>query len=293
LSQNKNDFFASARRAQKVKARLQGLWHQRGQKKVARLILPYANDPALDIQYEAVRMLGRLEDPIALPTLQNLAKRIGAPFRLDAGISEGMMLYPLAPIAVGRIKSHNLSGKRKIEVVVAELGLDFPALVRLSAQINRDGHAGFRPGNIVMEEVVDILYQQKKRRVAVDAMARALTLRSSQRTLLNTASLPPAQAAKVLLSYLAQARVAGGDEAAVVEYWENLGPMGRQVALPLVKQVLQQRPKKVSAWNMIPVLQSLARNGNREALSLLKSLRQDRDEFVGVLARRALEKLSK
>lgn len=264
-------FFTSMIHRRKAEARLRKLWQQRGQKKVAQLILPFAADSVSNVQYNALRMLGRLEDPIALPTLQKLAKRPMYMPPLDAEPSEGLIgTYPMLPLAIGRIKSRNLSGKRKIEVSIRELGLDYPALVRLSQRINRDGYGPFRVGYPVLQEVVDILYRQKKRGVSVDSITNGLSLRPAQRALLSAAALPPPQQSKKLLDYLANARIMGGDELQVVEYWEDLGAQGRAVALPIIKKVIQHPKRKVSVMNMVPVLESMARSGDKSALALLK-----------------------
>lgn len=279
-------------RAYKARKQVQSVWKQRGQKKVARLLIPFANDPSLGAQYAAIRMLGRLEDPVALSTLQKLTKRPMDRLPLDAEPSEGLIgLYPLVPLAIGRIKSRNLSGKRKIETAIREMRLDFPALVQLSKRLNRDGYGPFRVGYPVLEEVVDILYRQKKRGIAVDSIIRALTLRPAQRALLSAAALPAPQQSKALLAYLAQARIAGGDELDVVAYWEELGAPGRVGALPIIKQVLQKPKRKVSPWNMVTVLESMARSGDKSALALLKTLARNQREFVGVLAQRSLDNL--
>lgn len=285
-------FAASLAHRRKANAQLQSLWQQRGRKNIVRSILPFANDSTSDVQYNALKMLGRLEDPIALPTLQKLAKRPMHTPPLDAEPSEGLRdTYPALPLAIGRIKSRNLSGKRKIEVAIGELGLDFPALVRLSKRINRDQYADFRVGNTVILEVADILYQQKKRGVNVDALARSLTLRPAQRFLLSVAALPVKEQAKRMLSYLTQVPVRGGSRTDVFEHWEDLGRAGHVGAFPFVKGVLQRRTQKTSVYSMILVLQSLARNGNRDALSLLKSLSRDRDVRVRLMAQYYVETL--
>jgi hypothetical protein len=286
-----NTLLISRVHRRKANARLQALWQQRGQKEVARYIVPFANDSEFDVKYTAIKMLGRLEDPIALPTLQKLDSRPMTRFPLDLSHTGGLATYPLLPFAVGRIKARNLTGKRKIEVAIKELGLDFPALARLSRRINSDQYGHFMVGYPLLREIVDILYQQKRRGIAVDAVARALSLKPVHNALISVASLPPQQQAKKLLGYVAQAGVKGGDEVDIIKYWEDLGPAGRSVALPFVRRILQRPPREVSTWNMIPILESLARSGDTGAVALLKRLTLNRKQYISVLAERALENL--
>ena len=245
-------------RAQSLKE-LKTLWRAHDDKPIVQDVLPFATHPLLTVQLAGVKMLGRLEDPAALKLLQSLDKNV-PPNNDWMSQPYGLSLYPALPLAIGRIKSRDLKGQEKIEVMLSEVGLSFEQFVDLSQKLDKAPYKLHKMGNDVLWEVVDVLYSQKKKGEDIPPLTAQIQLRPAHEFLLQTAQLPVEEAAESLVDYLSATKGVGtGDESELIDYLVNLGPKADAIALDFSKKIFADHQKYPSPVYYVELLKILAK----------------------------------
>ncbi len=147
---------APAEKAAMVQRRLQfcRLWQARHERYIASEIIPYLGDPHYRIRTRAVVALGRLEEADGeAPLVAFLAGK-----HLDEDL--GGVPRVSVDLALARIRARGLSGRAKGEAIAAGAGLSFAQVVRLSNRVNNTARAFTKgsPGDLIVDEMVDVLY---------------------------------------------------------------------------------------------------------------------------------------
>jgi hypothetical protein len=287
------DSFQSTRTRVRVFEKLDALWKQRRTKNIVKNVLPFVKHPLLTVQLKAVTMLGRLENPIALVELNAMKAKLSGNNNLMAeGEMASSPLNFAVPLAIGRIRSRGLHGKKKVEAVLAPLGLTFNHLAAFTHQISGDKYGRLKVGNRVVEEVLDVLYIQKRKGEDISSLIGRLKLRPGQKMLLQAAQSSPETQAKVILDYITLPGIGGGDEGWMTNYLLDLGPKSRKVALDYSARIFRDRKKYPAPVGYIDVLYALAIDEEPGAKALLTKWGRDRDQLVRGRATQSLVHLS-
>lgn len=254
---------------------LQVLWVQRRTSDITSRVFPFLGSLSTTVRKRAIVMLGRLEDPRALKSLQAMGRQAPPLGLMDSDEMVTNSVYPELPLAIGRIQSRKLSGRRKLDVALSKVGLNFSGLISLSGRINSDKYGWMYIGNRVIEEGVNVLATEKRRGRNVDAFASSLTLRPGQNALLQAVSPSAAIESERLLDYLARAPIVGGDESLVTDNLFDLR-LPPTVMLNKVKAKLDDRKRYPNPFGIVLVLEELVRQKDNRAIALLRVLSKEK-----------------
>jgi hypothetical protein len=232
--------------------RFDSIWRMRKQKNVVSEILPFLRDPFPTLRVRAVRALGELENPAALPPLQALLERMkveGNEYK-----EEGIPVVTLK-LALGRITSHNIKGKSKISTVLKSVGLTWSEFLQLSQNVNGPRRSSpidaGTPGYEIVQTIVDLLYTMGKQGEKVEVLAKEVTLTPAQRVIVKVANLPENQEIKLILDSLSSVYVVRNDDAALSQHLVELGPSATLAILRRLED-MKQHPKKYSGLEPVP-----------------------------------------
>lgn len=164
-------------------------------------LLPYLRHPVEELRAEAVRMLGRLEDPAAEQPLAELVAE------LDAAIAaKTYVKSPIPPpvplrMALARIRTRQLKGEKRLEAVAASVGITQDELIEFTQRVNGPKGAGRwgSPASVVVKEFVDLMYMMAKRGEGISDWTKRLTFRPVQTVMFQTAPLPLKQEIDLIL----------------------------------------------------------------------------------------------
>lgn len=254
---------------------LRTLWAQRKGRDITTRVLPLLRSSSGAVRKRATVMLGRLEDPRALKPLEAMRSQAPSQGLMQSREMASGTLYPELPLAIGRIKARDLSGQRKMNTVLSEVGLSSGGLVSLASRINEDKYGWKYLGNQVIEEAVDVLVKEKRRGRDVNQLISSLTLRPGQAVLLQAVSASSTTEAERLLDYMARARIVGGDETLVTENVLDL-QLPPKVVLDKISAKLHDRTRYPNPFGLAAVLGDMAVQKDKRALTMLQVLAKDK-----------------
>jgi HEAT repeat protein len=206
------------------------IWSARGQRDVTAELVPFLQDPDDYLRRRAARSLGLLESPAAVAPLEAALR---SP-RLRTNGPLGALEHTQLQLALGRIRSRGVHGTARVTAVAGSVGLSLSDLARLSQKINgpeRSAHLSGTPGDLVIQEIVELLYMLAKRNEDISPVTARLTLTPGQQLTLQGAVLPPEQEIRLYLDYLSQRSVLNGDERVVEQRLLALGPQATELIL--------------------------------------------------------------
>jgi hypothetical protein len=184
-------------------ADLVNAWLARRSEPAAPKIVPMLKSSIPGLRVAAVRALGRLDSEKYLPQLEHV---VCAQDEQDSTNSK--VPFPYAQLAIGRIQARALRGRSKAERMLKEANLDWREVAELSRKFGGPPTRGEgylsedTPSVIIMDELVDLLYESKRNGESIQDMAKELTLTGAQKVKLEIAGLPPAEATSKILTYI-------------------------------------------------------------------------------------------
>lgn len=264
--------------ARKARAwRLYQLWLVRDKRDVTPQIVPFLKDEYWLLRYNAARILGRTESPVAERHLQKLltaAQRNKASRPVDPAALR---------LALARNRTRGLKGQAKLTAFAKGMGLSFDEAVRLPAKLGAErlkGRGAGSQGEKITREMVDMLYTMGKRGENTRPLVGRLTLLPAQRVLLQGVGLSPDQEAKRIVNYLANLNtITPGDMELTQLYLPSLGIHATQA---VVQRLGETKGGRVSLGGegRSALIDAVRWNSDPRALALLKSLRKSDDPWV-------------
>jgi len=180
------------------------IWSERNQRNVTAELIPFLDDPLDSLRLQAVQALSELEDPQAEAPLQALLDKIQqAKSQSQRAPVAGVPEVNLR-LALGRIRSRDLKGEKRITSMAQSVGLSLEELARVSQQTNSNGGSQMpeSSGDQIVESIVDTLHSMAKRGEDVSSIANRLALNPAQARKVKAASLPSDQEVTAILDYL-------------------------------------------------------------------------------------------
>ena len=151
------------------------LWLQRKSKTVTpELLEMMQNEPIAAVRQAMIVALGRLENPQALPALQQLSQRLQQLPMGNDGYSQSeaardrIALYSVQ-LALGRIGARNLRGEDKLNSIASKIGTTWPQLKQDAARLRALSKTRLgiydvieSKDRFILEEFYDVLYRMGK-----------------------------------------------------------------------------------------------------------------------------------
>ena len=259
-------------------------WHSRTQKDVTPRLLELSNDSDANIRERAVRLLGRLEAPDALPVLQQKLQTVERartkPYVSGQGSYQDAPEYvpiEVLQLAIGRIESRPLQGRAKLDKMLEAVQFMSPSqhpkslvwadVVEFSRRANvvqGEEHLRFgSPARRVFDEVVDVFHSEKQAGHDMTGLQRQLFLSEAQQMFLDTANLPLEEQIRRVTEFGLQIKNYGVEEARLItDYLLSLPPQ-------IVRTEVNQKLADVLAHPQNYPTMSEVRFGNKYATGLL------------------------
>ncbi len=269
--------------------RFNTIWQTRTKQDVTGLIIPFLRDPFRPLRIRAVRALGQLENPKGQVPLQAILRGMKTE---EDGFKGGGIPSTTLHLAIGRISSNKLKGRAKITRMTKEVGLTWPALVRLSQTVNGSSHEQMKEtqGGEIMSEVVNLLYAMGKKGEKVEMIAKPLSLMPAQRVRVQASSLSSSAESKLVLDYLSTLNMVRGDDYDLMQHFVDLGPVATTSTLARLQQ-MKQNPQKYQGLEPYPghpgmfrkrsssstVFRVAAQLGDKRVIPFLKHFQQSSD----------------
>ena len=272
LAETRQEFF-------RAKTQLNQLWWERKSRSVAHEVLPFATHPIDSIQIQSVRILGRLEDPIALNLLRAQEKTLPANDDIawkrtleSIGNSTGERAFAVR-MAIARIENRDLKGRAKVERVLAAPGLSLQQMDEFTAQMRVDYYKVSVAARSAVDEFFDLLYQQAKQGVDVSEMLGQCHLAPGQKILFDSFKMPPEEQSKFLLEAVARKKLIGQD---VFEILLESSPHASDEIIAFAPRFLNEPKKYPDAFAYIELLNVLAHRGDERAIKVLEQFSTDK-----------------
>lgn len=206
------------------------LWRQRRKRNVSRDLLPFTKKNDADVRLFAICALAKLESPLA--------------DGVHCGTFESALDNFYYNMALNRIRTRNLTGKARLEAISKSQGISWPELVEKSKIMNQKRQpksltmndlfsrrviienywpaVGDTAESLVLEEIVDVLYEMGRSGKNINGLADDLTLNEVQRLRLKCATMTEKQEAVLLLDYLVSQRVMTAEKGRVRDYLASM-----------------------------------------------------------------------
>ena len=263
---------------------LLSLWQARAQQNPVPQLLKLVDDPDANIRERSVRLLGRLETPQALPTLQQRIRAVEQAMKASAASRQGFYgdasnYVPLEvlQLAVGRIQSRPLHGQAKLNRMLQAVrfenvpgrkqSLKWANVVEFSRYANvvtGQEHLRFgSPGRRVFDEVVEVLYQEKSEGKNIGALQQQLHLSDAQKMFMDGAALPLQQRIQRVINFGLGIKVYGVEESRLItEYLISLPAKQVRDEVNRTLENVLKHPQKYPTMSEV-------RFGNKYATGLL------------------------
>ncbi len=262
-------------------------------------LLPYLRHPIEELRLEAVRMLGRLEDPAAEQPLAELVAE------LDQAIAAKMYVTspipPAVPLrtALARIRTRQLKGVKRLEDVAQSLGITQDELVKMSQQVNGPEHSWMQGTHqaVVVEEFVDLMVAMLKRGENISDWTKLLTLSPVQKVMLEAAPLPLTQEIDLILDSFSNfaVRMDREGQRELTQRILEAGPPSTDVLIRRLEQMQAnpqlQRQTPVQVYEFL--FRLAAQTGDPRVPPLLKEFEANPKPWPGIrdAARQAREQM--
>ena len=283
--------------------KLARLWDQRFTRDVSEELLPFLDDPSLELRERAVRALGRLEKPDVLPELEK--RRDAQKAAIEAGRTD-LSKRPRNEFdfdtAIARIKSWDLHGKEKIEFVLHNMkpGWTWEEAVKESKRLKDPDFFIGRPHQQrqllarPVRDIVDLLYTMSKNGENIEPFRQQLTFSKAQNAQLDGAKLSLDQEAEHILDYTQTLDIVSQDDEYVCEsHFLSLGEPARVALSKRMRLLLHTKPKFTNANPFICMLRASAMTGDASFLPLIKefAVKMDYVEYTAYFAEQAKDRL--
>ena len=246
-----------------------------------RQILPLLRSSNSIVNEYALHELGRLESSEALPILLEKANELENARRATyKGKTTPLMIsspsdIPLR-IAIARIQTRNLRGQERLNAIAKSLGMKWEAIVALSKQDNQTRRLDL-PENIIVEEMVDVLYGMAKKGEEIESLSSQFQLSEPQKIKLEASSLPADQEAQFIVKYFVERRGAVTIDVyrLAMTHLTSLGEPANAALFSYfdkVKVLTPQERPRVSYLSLGLLLQAAAQIGDPRLISMLDQL---------------------
>lgn len=217
------------------------IWAERKKRDVGPDLAPFLTSPSSEIRREAVRAFAILESPAGEAALNQLLVQ-GESTRLQGDVPRIQVF-----LALGRVKSHGLHGRAKINTFLNVVNLTWSDVVKLSNRVNSLSGYSYRrgaPAEKIVVATVEILCAMGHQGDEIEWFKQHLKLRPEQKIALNGSVLPPAAEADFILNSLNSLNVLTSEGNWLIsEYFPLLGDTGTERLLIKVKETLQHPEK--------------------------------------------------
>jgi hypothetical protein len=199
------------------------IWLSRDKRDVTADIIPFLNGSNSVLCDSAIRTLATLETPAAETALANFAVREAE--RYDAP-QEKVLSQSLLGAALSRVCTRDQNAMARVKALARVYGLDFGTLIKLSQRVNNSRKQLYHaPGNVLLDQIVDLLYVMATKGHDVSDVTDKLTFSRPQQIKLQCGTLPPEQQAKLIVDYLFEV-TKPGDEKLLPSFLLGLGEAG-------------------------------------------------------------------
>lgn len=252
------------------------LWLSRHDTDISSHLLSFLEDPDERLRLRAVRGLGHLESPKAQVPLMALLKRV----EQAKDYKEYEQIKGVPPLtlklALGRIQACELKGQDKAAALAKSAGLTWDEVVLLSQKINkgRNRPPANSPAREILNEAVSLLYKMGKQGQDIQSLSNQLSLSSSQKILLQAATLSTDREIALILDYATNLKVVTGDDEKLIEHhMVGLGDSTKQLLKQRLKKILGHPEDYSDAGYGVPLvtlLRAASLTGDQAFIPLLK-----------------------
>ncbi len=217
--------------------RLYKLWLVHDKRDIVPQVAPFLQDEHWLLRQNAARILGRIESAKAESLLQETL----------TAVEQGRATTPINPealqLALARSRSRGLKGQAKLAAFAKGMGLSFNEAIRLTEKVHAAwAKANGSVGQKLVKEMVDMLYVMGKRGEDIKPLVERLNLHPAQQVLLQGATLPPDQEAKLIVDYLTQLNVGTPDDLELAQFYlVSLKPQATEMIMQRLQEIKDGR----------------------------------------------------
>lgn len=284
------------------------LWRERNKRNITPQLLEFLNDPAIGIREHAARALGVLERPEGEKPLvaemdkwKQYEEKLRHPSQMPGPQAEPNFISKFTiKLSLGRIRSHKLKGRAKLDCIAKEFGFDYEGIAQMSQKLDQQLRnpdtiqrqtAARSEAYPLMTEFLNTFYVMRVQGQDLKALgAERLASGPLGEVVLRASDASPEERIRLFVDYATTAK--GGEN--VARYLANLGPSATDAILGRLQE-LQLHPEAYDAKNLIPtkppvgyaLFLSAVVADDARAKTVLEQLRSHPNLWIRTFAERA------